>query len=74
MAAAVFAALDASHRLLTTHVTTVHGWRPARYRGDSTAALRPLLTGERVALNFLQRLSGIASATARLVDLSGPIP
>lgn len=30
---------------------------------------RALLSGERVALNFLQRLSGIASLTARYVDL-----
>jgi nicotinate-nucleotide pyrophosphorylase (carboxylating) len=30
--------------------------------------LRPILTGERVALNFLCRLCGIASATARLVE------
>jgi nicotinate-nucleotide pyrophosphorylase (carboxylating) len=31
-------------------------------------SLRGILTGERVALNFLQRLSGIATATRRLVD------
>jgi len=30
--------------------------------------LRPMLTGERVALNFLQRLSGIATLTRRFVD------
>lgn len=30
---------------------------------------RAILTGERLALNFLQRLSGIATATARLVEL-----
>ena len=33
-----------------------------------------LLTGERVALNFLQRLSGIATATAELVELVRPYP
>jgi nicotinate-nucleotide pyrophosphorylase (carboxylating) len=32
---------------------------------------RPILSAERVALNFLGHLSGIASATARLVDLVG---
>jgi nicotinate-nucleotide pyrophosphorylase (carboxylating) len=37
----------------------------AEIRGDA----RALLTGERVALNFLQRLSGIASATASCVYL-----
>jgi nicotinate-nucleotide pyrophosphorylase (carboxylating) len=36
----------------------------ATVRGPS----RPLLAGERVALNFLQRLSGIATATRRAVD------
>lgn len=36
-----------------------------RLRGNA----RSILTGERVALNFLQRLSGIATATRRLVEL-----
>jgi nicotinate-nucleotide pyrophosphorylase (carboxylating) len=34
-------------------------------------SLRGILSGERVALNFLQRLSGIATATRRLVDAVG---
>lgn len=38
----------------------------AELRGDAAA----ILGGERLALNFLQRLSGIATATARLVDLA----
>ncbi|MFC4077142.1 carboxylating nicotinate-nucleotide diphosphorylase [Salinithrix halophila] len=33
-----------------------------------TGKTRTLLTGERVALNFLQRLSGIASVTRQVVD------
>lgn len=41
-------------------------------RGDIIAEVegpgRALLTGERVALNFLQRMSGIATATRRYVD------
>jgi nicotinate-nucleotide pyrophosphorylase (carboxylating) len=41
-------------------------------RGDVVLRLqgpaRALLTGERVALNFLQRLSGIATLTAQFVD------
>ena len=37
----------------------------AELEGDA----RALLTGERVALNFLQHLSGIATATATCVDL-----
>lgn len=36
----------------------------ARIRGDG----RSILSGERVALNFLQRLSGIATLTAQFVD------
>ncbi len=34
-------------------------------------AARAILTGERVALNFLQRLCGIATLTARFVELAG---
>ena len=55
-------------------------WRPRRAEGEwlkETPAIvaelegdaRALLTGERVALNFLQRLSGIATATASCVYL-----
>ncbi len=35
---------------------------------------RALLTGERVALNFLQRLSGIATLTARFVETVKDLP
>jgi nicotinate-nucleotide pyrophosphorylase (carboxylating) len=42
-------------------------------RGDTIAIVdgpaRPILSAERVALNFLGRLSGIATATAKLVKL-----
>ncbi len=41
------------------------GQRLARLRGD----IRALLSGERTALNFLQRMSGIATHTAELVSL-----
>ena len=40
------------------------GDRIAEVRGPA----RGLLTGERTALNFLQRLSGVATATARFVE------
>lgn len=40
----------------------------ARVEGST----RAILTGERVALNFLQRLSGIATATRALVELVAP--
>ncbi|HXH28576.1 MAG TPA: carboxylating nicotinate-nucleotide diphosphorylase, partial [Candidatus Polarisedimenticolia bacterium] len=39
-----------------------------------TGRARSLLAGERTALNFLQRMSGIATATRRLVDLAGDSP
>lgn len=39
-----------------------------------TGKAATLLTGERVALNFLQRLSGIASKTRRMADLIKYLP
>src|SRR5262245_1507012 len=42
----------------------------ARVRGP----MRAILTGERTSLNFLQRLSGIASLTRRYVDLVADLP
>ncbi len=39
---------------------------------DVEGSVASMLMGERVALNFLQRLSGVATATARLVDQVGP--
>src|SRR4030095_13862016 len=35
---------------------------------EVSGAARPLLTGERTALNFLNRMSGIATLTRRFVD------
>jgi nicotinate-nucleotide pyrophosphorylase (carboxylating) len=63
-------------RRLDPHVS----WRPLRSEGEwleeapATIAevegdARALLTGERVALNFLQHLSGIATATAAAVNV-----
>jgi nicotinate-nucleotide pyrophosphorylase (carboxylating) len=46
------------------------GERLALVRGR----MRALLTGERVALNFLQRLSGVASQTARYVAVVAGLP
>jgi nicotinate-nucleotide pyrophosphorylase (carboxylating) len=37
---------------------------------DVTGPLRGILTGERTALNFLCHLSGVATATRRMVDLT----
>ena len=43
---------------------------PGTTVGEVNADIRTVLSGERVALNFLQRLSGIATQTARLVRLT----
>jgi nicotinate-nucleotide pyrophosphorylase (carboxylating) len=67
VAATVFAALDQSLRLealLPEGASIGHGTQVARIEG----ALAPVLSGERVALNFLQHLSGVATATRQLVD------
>ncbi len=39
-----------------------------------TGALGSILTGERTALNFLQRMSGIATLTRRYADALAPFP
>jgi nicotinate-nucleotide pyrophosphorylase (carboxylating) len=41
---------------------------PGAVIGTITGPLRPVLTGERTALNFLCHLSGVASLTRRFVD------
>lgn len=68
-ARAVFEALDSSVRLESlleegSRVTAV----PARL-AEIEGPARPILTGERTALNLLGRLCGIATLTARYVDL-----
>ena len=65
--AAVFAALDPDVRVearMPEGAAVSPGDRLAGVQGP----LAPILSGERVALNFLQRLSGVATATRRLVD------
>jgi nicotinate-nucleotide pyrophosphorylase (carboxylating) len=42
---------------------------PGEIIGEVTGSIKAILGGERVALNFLQRLSGIATKTAGLVKL-----
>lgn len=41
---------------------------PGTVLATITGRARPMLTAERVALNFLQRLSGVATATRRFVE------
>jgi nicotinate-nucleotide pyrophosphorylase (carboxylating) len=73
VAAAVFRAVDPalSFRPLVAEGAHVQpGDVLAEIEGPDQAILR----GERVALNLLQRLSGIATATARLVDAVTGLP
>ncbi|GBC98906.1 putative nicotinate-nucleotide pyrophosphorylase [carboxylating] [bacterium HR17] len=67
----VFTALDSDARF-TARVAdgdrVAAGMTIAQVQGR----LRALLTGERTALNFLQRLSGIATLTRRFVDKVAP--
>ena len=72
-AAAAFAALDASiafEPLVTDGSAVAPGDALARVSGP----LAPMLSAERVALNLLQRLSGIATATRRMVDAVAGLP
>ena len=67
IAAAVFMRLDARTELRTDLVDGA-----AVREGDVVCTIkgsaRTILTGERTALNFMQRLSGIATMTRRFVD------
>ncbi|GAC1416244.1 MAG: carboxylating nicotinate-nucleotide diphosphorylase [Candidatus Velthaea sp.] len=62
----VFALLDPYARVSVTIPDGAHV-APGTIVATISGPLRAILTGERTALNFLGRLSGIASATARLV-------
>src|SRR5206468_1300701 len=67
VAARVFALMDGSVRF-TACVAEGAAVEPGAVVARIEGPARPILTGERVALNFLQRLSGIATRTARLVE------
>jgi nicotinate-nucleotide pyrophosphorylase (carboxylating) len=73
VAEAVFHALDAS---LAFEGAAVDGARlsTGQVVARIAGALNPILRGERVALNFLQRLSGVATATAGLVEALEGLP
>ena len=69
----VYAALDGaviSHYEVTTHPEIFDGIR--MHRGQSVAVIRHnarvILSCERVILNFLQRMSGVATLTRKFVD------
>jgi nicotinate-nucleotide pyrophosphorylase (carboxylating) len=73
----VVAGLDVAHETFRQVDARVQ-WTPRRHDGDRCRAgdelaeiagpARALLAGERIALNFLQRLSGIATLSRRFVD------
>jgi len=62
----VMAAVDPATRV---HLLLADGAEvsPGQVLAEVAGAARSLLTAERVALNFLQRLSGVATLTARMV-------
>lgn len=55
---------------VTVHVLDGESVEPGTVILSATGDAQALLTGERVALNFLQRLCGIASMTSRFVALA----
>ena len=68
---------------IVTMLTSDFTWRPYIEQGTSCvpgavlgevqADLRVLLKAERTILNFLQRMSGVATHTRKLVDLAAPL-
>ncbi|MEA2428498.1 MAG: hypothetical protein QOF37_2126, partial [Thermoleophilaceae bacterium] len=66
VAAAVFERMDPALRW-RAHVEE-GAWRDGGLVAEVEGPSRSILTGERVALNFLQRLSGVATLTARYVQ------
>ncbi len=81
--AGVVAGLDAT-RLVLAEVDRAVRWKPLCHDGDAVEAgtvlarvsgrLRSLLAAERTALNFLQRLSGVATLTRTYVDSIAGLP
>jgi len=65
VAEAVFRELDASIDWRTA--ASAVGWREPGVLAELTGEAAAILAGERVALNFLGRLSGVATLTARYV-------
>ena len=67
----VFRKVDAS-LLFEPQVADGQEVEPGAVLARLTGPVAPILTGERVALNFLQRLSGIATFTRRMVQPDSP--
>ncbi|SFR09307.1 carboxylating nicotinate-nucleotide diphosphorylase [Desulfoscipio geothermicus] len=73
VARAVFHRLDPELEFLS-QVNEGARVRAGEVLGRLCGRARTILTGERLALNFLQRLSGIATVTANLVELVRDYP
>ncbi len=71
VAARCFSLLDAAVRSSFT-VEEGHEAEAGTVVGEVTGPAHAVLSGERVALNFLQRMSGIASLARRLARRAGP--
>lgn len=67
----VFRELD-SHIEFNPLARDGDGIKPGQKLAEIEGNARALLTGERVALNFLQRLSGVATATKKFVEAVKP--
>jgi nicotinate-nucleotide pyrophosphorylase (carboxylating) len=70
VAEAVFLRLDPDARI--TRLGPEGEWREGGPVLHVEGSARAILTGERTALNFLGRLSGVATKTARIVRAVGP--
>ncbi|MGE5380863.1 MAG: carboxylating nicotinate-nucleotide diphosphorylase [Methylocystaceae bacterium] len=66
----VFSLLD-NKLLITTWQPEGSSLEPGKIIAEISGRVASILTGERVALNFLQHLSGVATRTHRLVSLMG---
>ena len=66
--ARVFTLLDPA-TVVTFQVKDGDRVKPGDLIGTVTGDIRVLLSGERVALNYLQRMSGIATYTRQVADL-----
>ena len=64
---AVFAMVDPSVRV--TRLVEEGSWGDRRTVARIEGSARSILTGERTALNFLQRLSGVATASRRAAEI-----
>ena len=66
MAEAVFARIDPG--IAFSAMAAEGGWREPGPLAELSGSAAAILAGERVALNFLGRLSGVATLTARFVQ------